>query len=314
VPTLILLGDSEHGVARYANQIADAIDNGGCPVSATGPAHAHFTDRMWGSSPEDAAEHFERVAAQQPTSVTLHDLPQHSDGTINLPRRIACYARVVAAAHGVVCNSAHEALLLAEFVDASITPTVIPLPVDVQAQPDSATPVDGSVALVGFFYPGKGHRDAVDAVTLLHPPLSDVVALGKASPGHERDLANLERHAETVGVRFSATGFLSDAELIARCRRAGVPLAAHQHVSASGSLGTWISAGRRPLVPNTRYSREMSELRPGTVTLYEPGELGAAIAYALENPRSTWWGSEASTGPSTQQVTEQYIQFWAGLL
>ncbi|MCU1405432.1 MAG: permease [Glaciihabitans sp.] len=328
-PAQVQLGDPQHGVARYARQVADAVDRATgvtvqlslaeCLADPPARVHVHFTDRMWGSSPEDAADTFTRLAGVTSVSVTLHDLPQASDGARNLARRIDCYARVVAASTGVACNSEHEAQLLAEYVSETVTVEVIPLPVDIHDGHNSsdthgpAGQLDGAVALVGFVYPGKGHSDALDAVAVITGQRPAVVALGRASPGHEGDLVDLHNYAESRGVLFSATGFLDDAELVERCRRAGVPLAAHQHVSASGSLATWISAGRRPLVPNTRYSREMSTLRPGTVTLYDTSTLAESIATALADPASTWLDANASTGPNTPEVAERYLRWWGTL-
>jgi glycosyltransferase involved in cell wall biosynthesis len=321
LPWLVEIGDEKHGVARYAHQLAShlaaetgtdrAIAIAALPGSGAAPVHVHFTDRLWATSPERAADRFEQLAATVAVSVTLHDIPQSSDGPVNQRRRAECYLRVVAAAAGIVCNSLHEAALLAEFCDA--TPEVIPLPVDMQSAPLRSDVLDGDVAIVGYFYPGKGHREAVDAVARLGRSTTGVTALGTASAGHEPDLAELISHAQAQGVQLVATGFLSDDSLARACRSASVPLAAHQHVSASGSLATWISAGRKPLIPNTRYSREMLALRPGTATLYEPPLLADAIAAALDNPDSTWLSSDASTGPDSVATARRYLAWWGSL-
>jgi glycosyltransferase involved in cell wall biosynthesis len=315
------IGDERHGVARYANQLAThltavtgadhtiAVD--AIPGTGIERVHVHFTDRLWATSPERAAERFERLAATAAVSVTLHDIPQPSDGAVNQRRRSDCYLRVVAAAAGVVCNSQHEAALLAEFSDA--VPEVIPLPVDMNGSPVRSHPLNGDVAIVGFFYPGKGHREAVDAVARLGRARTGVTALGTASAGHEPDLADLISHAQAQGVELVATGFLSDDSLARACRSAGVPLAAHQHVSASGSLATWISAGRKPLIPDTRYSREMLALRPGTATLYDPSLLADAIAAALDDPDSTWLSNDATTGPDSVDTARRYLAWWETL-
>jgi glycosyltransferase involved in cell wall biosynthesis len=310
LPLLVEVGDARHGVALYANQLAyhlatatgvdriasiDAI-----PAVEADRLHVHFTDRLWATSPELAAERFERLTAT---------------AAVNQRRRSECYLRVVAAAAAIACNSEHEATLLAAFSD--VVPEVIPLPVDMQPLPvdtqsvlSGTDPLDGDVAIVGYFYPGKGHLEAVDAVAQLGRPSVGVTALGKASAGHEPDLARLVHHARELGVEFTATGFLSEEALARACRTASVPLAAHQHVSASGSLSTWISAGRKPLIPNTRYSREMLALRPGTATLYEPPLLAAAIAAALDAPETTWLSADASTGPDSAATARRYLAWW----
>ncbi|MET0989092.1 MAG: hypothetical protein ABWY54_00445 [Glaciihabitans sp.] len=321
MPWLVEIGDETHGVARYSSQLGShlalatgvnrtsAIDT--LPDGRLERVHVHFTDRLWASSPELAAERFEHLAATAAVTVTLHDIPQPSDGPVNQRRRSACYLRVVAAAAGVACNSEHEAALLAVITDTA--PEVIPLPVDMHPRLPSGS-LDGNVAILGFFYPGKGHREAVDAVAKLRRTGTGITALGKASPGHENDLVDLITHARAQGVELTATGYLSDDALIHACRTASVPLAAHQHVSASGSLATWISAGRKPLIPNTRYSREMLALRPGTATLYEPPFLTAAIASALDDPASTWLGNDALTGPDSAATARRYLSWWEAVV
>jgi glycosyltransferase involved in cell wall biosynthesis len=318
MPWLVEIGDEYHGVARYSSQLGShlalatgynrtlAIET--LPELTEGRVHVHFTDRLWSSSPELAAERFERLAATAAVTVTLHDIPQPSDGPVNQRRRSECYQRVVTAAAGVVVNSEHEASLLAVFTGT--VPEVIPLPVDMQESRLRLDPLDGDVAIVGYFYPGKGHSEAVDAVAQLGRASIGVTALGRASPGHEGDLDDLILRARTQGVELVATGFLSDDMLMHACRAASVPLAAHQHVSASGSLATWISAGRKPLIPNTRYSREMLALRPGTATLYEPPMLASAIAAALDEPESTWLASDALTGPDSTATAHRYLAWW----
>ena len=47
-----------------------------------------------------------------------------------------------------------------------------------------------------------------------------------------------------------------------RLRRVGVGLVAHANLSASGSLNSWLAAGRRPLVRTSDYAHEMAALRP----------------------------------------------------
>ncbi|WP_143048572.1 hypothetical protein [Frigoribacterium sp. MCBA15_019] len=347
LPVVVTHHDPQHGVATYAAQIAatveartgrdlslDVADLLEVPdadtVEVTVPrAHLQFTDRLWGPSPLAAADVVEDLADTTALTVTLHDLPQPSDGERNLRRRGEAYGRVVAAARGVVVNSEHERSLLREWVGFDGPVEVIPLPVDRHPLTGPRPEPDGDVAVIGFFYPGKGHAEVVAAVAGLGAarhdagdrdgsgatrPESDatgVVALGRASSGHEAELQQLVDEAAALGVPFGATGYLDDATLLDRARRASVPVAAHQHVSASGSIATWIAAGRRPLVPDTRYSREMATLRPGTLTLYPDDGLAAAIATALADPASTWLDDDARTLPGLDEVADAYAAWWA---
>jgi glycosyltransferase involved in cell wall biosynthesis len=330
VPALVVTDDPQHGVSALARRVAEAVarrtgrDLEVPPADLTGPqppasAHLHFTDRLWASSPEAAAERLVDLAGRVELTVTLHDLPQPSDGERNLVRRGDCYRRVVEAAAGVVVNSEHEASLLAEHTVAGVRPAVVPLPVDPASSPGERPTPDGTAAVIGFVYPGKGHAELVDAVARLHGRGDQggslrVTALGRASAGHEAETDQLVADAASRGVVLDVTGYLDDAVLLERCRRASVPVAVHRHVSASGSIATWIGAGRRPIVPDTRYSREMAALRPGTLTLIDddPEALAEAVARAVADPASTWLAADAVTAPGIDDVAAAYLAWWAG--
>lgn len=322
VPVLHVPADAQHGVTIYARRLAEQLGVAGVasPAVGEGALHVHFTDRLWGSDPADAAAVFEAVGASRRVTVTLHDLPQPSDGERNLPRRTDCYRRVVGAAAGVVCNSAHEATLLRRFVDETVVTTVIPLPVERAARTaapadlDPAEDRDGSsIAILGFVYPGKGHEPTVRAAADLgtrHGGLR-VEALGRPSAGHEGDVAQLERLAAELEVGFEVTGYLDDEAFLERCRRASVPVIAHEHVSASGSLASWLDAGRRPIVVRSAYMAEMAALHPGALTLVDREDLAGAISRALERPGSTWLDDSARLGPDLAATAESYRRFWA---
>ncbi|MBE8526378.1 hypothetical protein ILP97_54450, partial [Amycolatopsis sp. H6(2020)] len=151
LPLHVVPGPPEHGVSACALDLAAAL---GAPVlrvpdgSALDAAlprlagrrvHLHVTDALFGAGPEEAAERVARVgAACAGLSVTLHDLPQPSDGPRNLPRRRAAYAAIAAAADaGVVVSSRHELALLVEHGTIPAVPgpggrdpriAVVPLP------------------------------------------------------------------------------------------------------------------------------------------------------------------------------------------
>jgi len=330
-PTLIVTADPEHGVTTYARQLAEQVRlvlphtavRGPrlevSPIGAPGWVHVHFTDRLWGADALSAAAAVEALAADYRVIVTLHDVPQYSDGT-NLARRAECYRRVIAAAAAVVCNSEHEAELLREFTSAHAAPAVIPLPVQTTAPLPVPEHLDGAVAILGFVYPGKGHERAIDAASLVavRPGVVHgrprVVALGRASAGHEGDVDALRVSAHERGVSFEVTGYLSDDELVRRARHVSVPVIAHDHVSASGSLASWISAGRRPIVVRSRYMEEMAALRPGTVTLVDAVDFVDAVAAALQNPESTWLHSAVDVRPTTRDTVDQYLEYWQAVM
>ena len=89
-----------------------------------------------------------------------------------------------------------------------------------------------------------------------------------------------------------------------------VPLAAHRHLSASGSIGSWLAAGRRPLVADSSYAREIEQLRPGTIRRYQPDRLAARLADVLADPGSTWLASNAELKPGRTEVGAAYLDWW----
>ncbi|GAA4323312.1 glycosyltransferase [Klenkia terrae] len=293
----LLVGPAEHGVVRYARELAEA--DGG-PRGDADVVHVHYTDRLFGHTAETSAEAFvaRAVAMGRPVVVTLHDVPPH-DGSVLQRRRAAAYAAVVGACAAVVVNSEHEAARLRAFAD--VVPTVVPLPVQ-PLPPGPVPPPDGQVVVLGFLYPGKGHEEALRAL----PPGTGLTALGKPSDGHEDLVASLAELGP-----LTVTGYVPDAELPAQLRAASVPLAPHRHVSASGSIGSWLAAGRRPLVPDVAYTREVAQRSPGTLWLYD--ELAPALAAALADPARTWLDPGTPVGPSMPETVAAYRAVWTAV-
>lgn len=313
---LVHRGDAQHGVDRCAREVAEhpAVRRAGarlampCEVEAGARVHVHFTDRLWGSSPEAAADAIVALARRTALSVTLHDLPQASDGARSMARRVDAYRRVVDAVEAVVCTSAYERDLLAAFA-ADVEPAIVPLACE-RALPAPHPPaLRREIGVLGFFYPGKGHAQAVAASARLREPLP-VTAIGRAAPGHEEELDRLVEDAARQGVACAATGFLSDAALVERMRATLVPVVAHRHVSASGSLAAWIGAGRRPIVVRNAYFAEMAALRPGTTWLVDDEELPAAIVRAAEDPERTHLAEAVSVRPDLDDVAAAYLALW----
>ena len=290
-----LVGPAEHGVVRYARELAEADGSPGDQL-----VQVHYTDRLFGPTAESSAAAFTAWAASlgRPLVLTLHDVPP-DDGSALQRRRAAAYAAVVDTAAAVVVSSHHEAARLARF---SVTrPHVVPLPV----QPFPPGPVpspDGQVVVLGFLYPGKGHEEALCAL----PPGVGLTALGRPSDGHEDLVASLG----LLGP-LTVTGYVPDDELPARLRAASVPLAPHRHVSASGSIGSWLAAGRRPLVPAVDYTREVAARCPGALWLYD--DLAPALARALAEPGETWLATGTPVGPTMPETLAAYRAVWASV-
>lgn len=319
---LLLAHPGDHGVAVYSRDLAAAVTAARPGARTVVPAdltrldagsavHAQFTDRLWADSPEEAARRFAELAARLRISVTLHDMPQESDGARNRVRRRDAYALVARSARGVVVNSAHESALLREEDVWTGAVAQVPLPVEVLPEAAPAAPTtDGSVGVLGYFYPGKGHDEA--AVAASAAGVRRMTVLGRASEGHAEDLAAFVRRAEGLGVAVEVTGWLDDAEIARRGRAVAVPLIAHRHVSASGSLASWIAWGRRPVAMRNRYVDEMSRLRPGTIAVADEGDLAAEVRRAAADPGSTWHGRSRVPG-SWDDAIDAYTRWWAEL-
>jgi hypothetical protein len=324
-PLLYVGGDPRHGVVRASREIASAVTEltgaprltENLPPAGESAIHLHFTDRLFGPDPAASARRIVALARGRAVTLTLHDVPQASDGSDRLPRRTACYRTVIAASAGIVATSHHEAALLhSTGVLASQAPEPHVIPLALIRAPSAAAPrhLAPEVALLGFVYPGKGHAEAIDAVSALAgsgTPRLSVQALGAPAPGHESDVDALSARAHRRGLEFTASGWLDEVELGRRARAAAVPLAAHTHLSASGSINTWIALGRRPLVVDSRYAREIDALRPGTIRIYAPAELTTAIAGALADPLTTWLTADTDTRPHLPDVARRYLDWWA---
>ena len=270
--TQLVVGPSRHGVVSFAMNLAEALQSRDRPIAVVRVAdsanlddaiarvewgqgvHLNFTDRLFGTSPSAAArrvlalvEHFEAKGAK--VSATLHDVPQLVDGG-NYVQRVSAYRIVCAALHGRATNSDHERSLLSEAgIAAPADVVVVPLPLDLYHAPPRRPNSGGpSVAVLGFIYPGKGHAEVLAAMAGLQSTV-EFLAIGECSAGHddlERRLVESARHA---GRKFAVTGYVPFTKLTEMLHQVTVPVANHRHVSASGSINSWITAHRRPIAP-----------------------------------------------------------------
>ncbi|MFK5688353.1 glycosyltransferase [Ornithinimicrobium sp. LYQ92] len=342
-PSLVHLvpGPEEHGVVRHGLSVhphlgesellrcgrLDELSDG---AVAGRVVVAQVTDRLLASAPDRGLEEWRRVVrGAARVTVALHDLPQRSDGR-HRRARSELYAGLAAGADTVVVASCHERLLLAaalrwarpDVATAVLGRTlVVPLPVepDAGAAPRPSSPLTPpppplTVVTLGFVYPGKGLEEVVDAAARaardprLRDRVVEVVNLGGPSQGHEDLLDTLAARAEEAGVRWHATGYVPDEELPGLLAAATVPVAAHRHVSASGSVATWLAAGRRPVLLDSRYARELAARLPGTVQPVTEDRLALTLADALseacspDGPDPTWLPLDVRLGPTRQEA------------
>lgn len=303
----LVVGPEGHGVTVYAQQLAvavgapvireikfDATGDTPLPVAEHESLHITFTDHLFGSSPGEAVASLLNRVAERPFSLSLHDIPQLQEGKERFERRRRAYEEIAAAATLVTVNSRSEA---AFFDKTAVDPEIIRLPIP---RVDSAfNPQAGTVGILGFIYPGKGHEDIIAA---LEGSEYQLRFLGGVSAGHEQWAKTLQEDAEI-------TGWLSDEQLAKEAGKISVPVCAHRHYSASGSLMTWLGAGRNVLASDSPYTREIAQWLPGRITLVQAGQWREAIEQfepqQLETPIYGW-----------KEVGDLWRQAWsrAGLL
>ena len=138
-----------------------------------------------------------------------------------------------------------------------------------------------TVTLQGFIYRTKGHELALRALAQL-PEGFHLVFAGGIVPGNEAFLAHLQRLVADLGVahRLRITGYLSDVELERYLAASDLALCPFETLSASGSLSTWVAAGRPILAAAHSQIDDYNALAPGaiqTFSPYTPEALAAAI-------------------------------------
>jgi hypothetical protein len=333
--------DTDRGaIGMYAREVAAGV---GAPVLRGSLAelddlasrrdeawHVHFCDRSYGATPGEAAERIARWAAAGRLTLTLHDAPQPWASE----ERQRGYLGAVRSAAGWVANSHHEVRLMQEAQQrcepgeplplGQVVHLPVPETVTDGVRGDDAAPRTGhetapvTLAVVGWVYPDKGHREVVRAATRLVEAghRVRVRCLGSAAEGHADLVEELQRRAERGGVELEVTGFLDQADLERAMRAATVPVAAHRHVSASGSVNSWISTGRRPVVADGRYTRELDALRPGTLLLFDGEDdsgasLDAVVRQAVADPPLTRTAAGARLAPRLPDVVAAYAAWWA---
>lgn len=301
----LLLGPDEHGVTRHAAALAGprrrsltsvgpgARDLASALADAAGPVHLHLTDHLLGDDAGAVARGLDVLAeAPRPVHLTLHDIPQRAEGEARYERRRDVYRRLVGLAASVQVCSEHERDLLEGMTDRPVD-AVVRLPIDVA--PDAASVVTpqmqaGPVGMLGFVHPGKNPGAALAAAARAG---RDLRLLGALGPGHDDLLDALRAQAATAGVRCELTGHLTEAEMDAQIASISVPLAPYRHVSASGSIGRWIAAGRRPVVLRNPWVEELARHAPWSVRIVDADGLADAVVAAGEDVESTLTGGRS---------------------
>lgn len=335
----VLVGPNEHGVTEYGlrlvralsqlaggqtvpvhrfatwQELRDAVDGGWRPGEPGDPVHVTFTDHLFGADPQAAVELVDKLAESRPISVSVHDVPQPQEGTARYQRRAAAYVHLAERADVLWVNSEHEARFFLDecrrqgsrAVDPRIVP--LPLPATLTDATDTAGKRGGSgvasdVTVMGFIYPGKGYAELIDA---LAGTGVRVRALGALAAGHAELGEQLTQAAERGGLGLEISGYLPEADLERAMRAADVPVCPHRHFSASGSLMKWVALGRRVLVADSDYARELAELWPEFIVTVRDDQWAQAIA---ELPQGFSEPLEPPTNWTWQDVARAYQRTW----
>ncbi len=274
------------------------------------------TDRLFGRTAHDAAHLLASVGRSTSLVVCLHDLPHPAEGADRCARRRAAYREIAVAADVVVVASDHERMLLSQcgVADTDTEVVVVPLPLEPSAEVEEpvtrATRAD-DIGVLGFLYPGKGVEDVIGAAARLSRRVGPlrVTNYGPVADGHQEYATDLRGLAGRHGVELTITGYLDDSSLLRGLRTTTVPVAAHRHLSASGSIGTWLSAGRRPVVVDGGWAAELATRIPGSLTLTR--DLVGSVSEAFDEPVSTWL-TDVRLGPSWAQAADQHLRLLVG--
>jgi glycosyltransferase involved in cell wall biosynthesis len=144
------------------------------------------------------------------------------------------------------------------------------------------------VTLLGFVYGRKGHRYAVEAVPQMPADAVLVYAGGPvAGRSFVYDLAMSKAKELDLGDRFRITGYLSEEELETWMAATDLAILPFTDLSASGSLSSWIAAGKPMLASDLPGFREYDRTVPGALHFFaptEPGPLAAAVSRMLAGP------------------------------
>lgn len=323
LPQHIIVGPTEHGVVTYALQLSHALEveplrfdswrdlEAALPLKLESPSvHVCFTDHLFGDTPAQAVQLMHRLGKQFFLSISFHDVPQPQEGEERFATRARAYAELGERADVLVVNSEHEAAFFREHCYKAVYPLVLPLPLPaVHTQTAASAPLLNAqpleISIMGFLYPGKGHQELLESLSGLN---ANVRALGKLSDGHDWLLESLETTAQDAGVGFEVTGYLNEPELEEQMLRTQIPVCAHRHFSASGSLMKWISLGRRVLVSDNTYSRELAKIWGDFITLVPDDNWALAIqnlpadfSQRLDAPINWTWAD----------VAQGYATAWA---
>ncbi|PEN06754.1 hypothetical protein CRI93_08945 [Longimonas halophila] len=207
------------------------------------------------------------------------------------------------AAAALVCTAPEQQRLAA--VSGTTPLAVIPHFVEARALPDAtaaraalgladAEPV---VTVLGFIHRQKGHDRVLRALPHL-PDTAQLLFVGAPSDGEGRFASELRVDAEALGVaeRMRITGYVDETTLNRYLAATDVAVCPFREAAASGSLSTWIAAGRPLVVSDLPLFAPYQAAAPEAVRIVADAENGAAWADAIRDQHATLAAGVGSVG------------------
>lgn len=171
------------------------------------------------------------------------------------------------------------------------------------------------VTLLGYIHERKGHRLVVEAMQHLPADVMVVFAGGAARDWvwFERDLRSLAARTK-VSERLRITGYLEEDELPRYLAITDLALCPFETFSASGSLSTWIAAGRPILASDQPQISEYEALAPGALRTFAPyraDALAAGIIAALDEDPDPRASDSLREQLSPERTAARHVEIYA---
>ena len=197
------------------------------------------------------------------------------------------------AAAALVCTAPEQQGLVPM---AGATPlAVIPHFIEERPLPDASKaraaleidPAALTVTVLGFIHRQKGHDRVVRALPHL-PDTAQALFVGAPSDPGGRFAGDLRAEAEALGVadRVRITGYVDEDTLNQYLAATDVAVCPFREAAASGSLSTWIAAGRPLVVSDLPLFAPYRAAAPEAFAVVDAGADGAAWAAAIRAQRA----------------------------
>lgn len=193
----------------------------------------------------------------------------------------------------LVCSDEEARRVFARYPAARDHVQVIPHFVETRSLPEDRDRVRRELGLEeatvltlsGYLHERKGHRLLIEALADL-PGHTIAVFTGEASAGWSWYVDELAALARALGVhdRVRFTGYLSEADLDRYLVATDLAICPFESLAASGSLSSWIAAGRPILASDLPQIAEYNRIAPGAIAIFSPytaAALGSSIRACL---------------------------------